>query len=150
MICFPGYARRLLSWDRLVPWSRLSFGISLLQFIYIPFAYLQVRNLTEDRSRRVRSSNKSPNALLATGLSYLQSTNSYTFRTYDLLKEFYLAHMFTFFLSNAVFLFMEGPLISLYKRYSGMMQRSEMSSSNGPVNGVNGANHEPKNDPEFK
>lgn len=77
------------------PWSRLSFGISLLQFIVIPFAYLQ-------------------------------STNSFTFRIYDLVKEFFVIIMFTFVLSNVAYLFMEGPLISLYKHYIGQEQRSEI------------------------
>ena len=43
-----------------------------------------------------------------------------------MLKEFYLSHAFIFLLSIAVFLFMEGPLISLYKHYTGLRQRSEI------------------------
>lgn len=70
------------------------------------------------------SSPLAPNLLIIS--FHLQSTNSFTFRTFDMVKEFYLTHMFTFFLSNAVYLFMEGPLISLYKYYSGQKQRSEI------------------------
>ena len=40
---FSGIMRRALSCNGLVPWSRLSFGISLLQFLYITYAYMQVR-----------------------------------------------------------------------------------------------------------
>ena len=40
-------------------------------------------------------------------------------------KEFLINIIYTFLLSNFIFLFMEGPLIAMHKRYSGYKGRME-------------------------
>ena len=40
-------------------------------------------------------------------------------------KEFFINIIYTFLLSNFIFLFMEGPLIAMFKKYSGYKGRSE-------------------------
>ena len=86
--------RKLFSLKIWIPISRLSFGISLSQFIYI-------------------------------GYSFSSTRNSYTLNAENMQKEILMNCIYTFLLSNLIFLFMEGPLIAMFKKYSGYKGRME-------------------------
>ena len=86
--------RKFLSLKCWYPLSRLSFGISLSQFVYISYTFSTTRN-------------------------------SYTLNAENMQRDFLINFIYIFLLSNFIFLFVEGPLIAMLKKYSGYKGRME-------------------------
>ena len=57
--------------------------------------------------------------------SFSSTRNSYTLNLENVQKAILINFIYTFLLSNFIFLFMEGPLISMFKKYSGLKGRLE-------------------------
>lgn len=92
----PGLVLWILSQKIWLPWSRLSFTLSLCQFVLIGYWFATARSI-------------------------------FTFNFDSIIREIILNLLTTFLLGNFIFLFIEGPIMSLVKSYVGLKSRSESS-----------------------
>lgn len=79
-----------------VPMSRLSYSISLSQFVFIAYSFASTRSI-------------------------------YDHDAYSMAKEIFVNTAGTFVVANIVFLLFEGPIISIFKRCTGLKRRSEVN-----------------------